>query len=112
MESSSSGGPLDRLEDVMEFRHWLTPETDRGCALMAAAYLDDQLSELLLSRFVDDTKLKSELFGASQALGSFSSRIDFAYALGMIGPTARKELHIIRKIRNLFGHEPRPISFD
>ena len=32
--------PLDRVAEVFEFRRSLTPETDRGCALMAAAYLD------------------------------------------------------------------------
>jgi hypothetical protein len=35
-----------------------------------------------------------------------------AYALGLIGPNARRELHLIRKVRNEFGHEPKPISFD
>ena len=34
-----------------------------------------------------------------------------AYLLGLIGPAARRNLHLIRKIRNAFGHNPSPINF-
>jgi DNA-binding MltR family transcriptional regulator len=101
-----------KLDEVFEFRKTLTPETDRGCALMAAAYLDSQLEDLLISHFVDDPAAVEELLGQSKPLGSFSSRIDMAYALGLIGLKARRDLHLIRKIRNLFGHDHKPLSFD
>ncbi len=102
----------DKAKAAFEFRRSLTPETDRGCALMAAAYLEDQLAELLTFYFTDDGKVVKELFEPAGPLGTLSSRIDIAYALGLIGPNARRELHLIRKVRNDFGHEPRPISFD
>jgi DNA-binding MltR family transcriptional regulator len=101
-----------KLGEVFEFRKTLTPETDRGCALMAAAYLDSQLEDLLTLHFVDDPAVVEELLGQSKPLGSFSSRIDMAYVLGLIGPKARRDLHLIRKIRNLFGHEHKPLFFD
>jgi DNA-binding MltR family transcriptional regulator len=102
----------ERLDEVTEFRLSLNPETDRGCALMAAAYLDSELEQLIRKYLVDNETVKSELFAHSGPLGSFSSRIDMAYLLGLIGPKGRRDLHLIRKVRNEFGHVARPISFD
>jgi DNA-binding MltR family transcriptional regulator len=79
---------------------------------MAAAYLDSQLTELLRRSFVDDPSIADELLGQSKPLGTFSSRIDLAYALGLIEKSVHRDLHLIRKIRNDFGHVPTPIEFD
>jgi DNA-binding MltR family transcriptional regulator len=103
---------LERREAVTEFRQSLDPETDRGCALMAAAYLDSELEKLLRKYLVNNDAVQSQLFEHSGPLGSFSSRIDLAYLLGLIGRNAHRDLHLIRRIRNEFGHVPRPISFD
>jgi DNA-binding MltR family transcriptional regulator len=96
---------------VFEFRKTLTPETDRGCALMAAAYLDEQLGALLRAVFVD-SKIADELLEQSKPLGTFSSRIDAVFLLGLLSPAQRRDLHLIRKIRNDFGHKPDPITFE
>lgn len=101
-----------RLDEVLAFRHELTSESDRGCALMAAAYLDDQLSLLLKARLIDDPEVAEQLFGHVGALGTFSSRIVMAYMLGLLGDTARRDLNLIRKVRNEFGHVAAPITFD
>lgn len=79
---------------------------------MAAAYLDAQLEKLLKAYFVDDPNVADELLGRSKALSTFASRIDMTYALGFIGPQTRRDLHLIRKTRNLFGHEYRPLTFE
>jgi len=102
----------EKFDEVLQFRQSLSEETDRGCALMAAAYLDSELEKLLSKHFVDNENIKKEMFGHSRPLGSFSSRIDMAYLLGLIGPKAHRDLHLIRKVRNEFGHVPTPISFD
>lgn len=110
-------GILDRKKltgkfaEALRFRHTLTSESDRGCALMAAAYLDLQLYELLKAYFVEDGKVAEGLLGPSRPLESFSSRIDMAYALGLIGRKTRRELHIIRKVRNDFAHKHTHVSF-
>lgn len=101
----------DRAQAVCDFRRTLTPETDRGCALMAQAYLDAQLEELLRRYFVDDAKHTREVLGQSKPLGTFSARVDVAYALGLISLKMHRDLHLIRKIRNDFGHDPSPINF-
>ena len=102
----------ERFDEVFQFRLSLSEETDRGCALMAAAYLDSELEKLLSKHFVNNENIKKEMLGVSRPLGSFSSRIDMAYLLGLVGPKAHRDLHLIRKVRNEFGHVPTPISFD
>jgi|SRR5919202_284920 DNA-binding MltR family transcriptional regulator len=109
--------PLDEyfpqhLREVVEFRTSLSHETDRGCALMVASLLDKKLEDLLRASFVDDSKAIDEILSQSGSLGTFSSRIDAAYLFGLIGPNIRRDLHLIRKIRNLFGHHHLPLSFD
>jgi DNA-binding MltR family transcriptional regulator len=101
----------NKFDEVFEFRQSLTNETDRGCALMAASYLEAELEKLLRKFLVDNDKIKDELFGHSHPLGSFSAKIDIAYLLGLIGPKIQRDLHLIRKIRNDFGHVAAPISF-
>jgi DNA-binding MltR family transcriptional regulator len=103
---------IDSVFDAaLEFRSTLNAETDRGCALMAAAYLDDQLAELLKAYFVDDVVIAQKLLEPTQPLGAFSARIDVAYLLGLLSREEHKALHLIRKIRNDFGHKAQPLSF-
>ncbi len=101
-----------RMKEVMAFRTSITSESDRGAVLMSAAYLDDQLKELLEKRLVEDRKISRRAFDFNGPLGTFSSRIDFAYLLGVIPKNARSDLHIIRAIRNQFAHHAAPLSYE
>ena len=101
-----------RMKEVMAFRTSITSESDRGAVLMSAAYLDDQLKELLEERLVEDKKISRRAFDFNGPLGTFSSRIDFAYLLGVIPKNARNDLHIIRAIRNQFAHHAAPLSYE
>ena len=78
---------------------------------MAAAYLDDRLKALIELRLVSDPKIARRAFDFNGPLGSFSSRIDFAYLLGVIPKNARADLHKLRGIRNSFAHESGPLDF-
>ncbi|HKP48125.1 MAG TPA: MltR family transcriptional regulator [Pyrinomonadaceae bacterium] len=106
------GAEFLRYDEVLDFRQSLNAETDRGCALMAAAYLDAELEKLLRKYLVDNDSVQNEILRQSGPLGPFSTRIDMAYLLGLIGPKARRDLHLIRKIRNQFGHRATPLDFD
>jgi DNA-binding MltR family transcriptional regulator len=69
-------------------------------------------SALVRANLVNDAKACNEVLdNPNGALSTFSSRIEFAYLLGRIGPAARRELHLIRKIRNEFAHDYRPLGF-
>jgi DNA-binding MltR family transcriptional regulator len=102
---------LPYFHEVADFRFSLDQETDRGCALMAAAFLDAELEKLLGRHFVADDTVRKELLSQNGPLGAFSSRIDLAYALGLIGKQARRDLHLIRKIRNDFAHVAKSLQF-
>lgn len=90
----------------------LDAETDRGCALLAAAVVDDRLSELLRDVFVDDPAVVKKLLEDRGSLGNFSSRIDVCFCLGLLPRAARDDLHLVRRIRNDFAHAPRSMTFD
>jgi hypothetical protein len=47
----------------------------------------------------------------SGPLGTFSARIEVAFLCGFIGERAKRDLHLIRKIRNEFAHVPEPLDF-
>jgi hypothetical protein len=91
-------------------------QSDRGCALVAAAILDMSLLRLLL-----DMRLRIDLtegdiselfFERHSSLASFSSKIDISFALNIISRDEMKELDVIRRIRNSFAHSVAQISFN
>jgi hypothetical protein len=108
-------GELARAKELAKnaiaFRPQLTTESDRGCALLASAYLDDLLAQLLVAHLVDSPTTSTRVVGQSGPLGAFSARIDMAFLLGLIGRGAHHDLHMIRKIRNLFAHRPFSLAF-
>jgi hypothetical protein len=107
--------PADFMEkqqkNAMAFRKALLCESERGCALFAAAYLDHSLSDLLYVSLVANKKIENDLFEGTAPLASFSSRIKMAYYLGFISPPCRRDLDIIRGIRNDFAHKLDADSF-
>ena len=94
---------------VQSFRKALTSESDRGCVLLAAAYLDKSLSDLLYVSLVENKNIEKDLFDGTAPLATFSSRIKLAYYLGLISEACRRDLDTIRRIRNDFGHDPEMI---
>lgn len=99
-------------EEVIAFRAALTAESDRGCALFAAAYLDASLSDLLYVSLVSSKKIEDDIFKGTAPLATFSSRIKMAYYLGLISPACRRDLDIIRSVRNDFAHKLEANSFE
>lgn len=103
---------LDQLKKVQAFRSALTKESDRGCALLATSFLDNALSDLLYVSLVHDKKIEKELLKGTAPLATFSARINMSYYLGKICNSSKSDLHIMRRIRNQFGHNPEIISFE
>ena len=86
-------------------------ETDRGAAVLAASYVENQLKLLLLAKATNGDAAK-ELFQASGPLSSFSQCITCAYAFGFIREGQHNDLNYIRQIRNYFAHHPIKASFE
>lgn len=101
-------GPLG---EILEFRIALQVESDRATALMAAAFLEDYLSKLISCFMVENSLVSREIFAHNGPLGTFSAKIDIAYMLALISPAVRKDLHLLRKIRNEFAHTAKPLEF-
>jgi hypothetical protein len=81
-------------------------ESDRGMVLILSGFLEEVLLQLLLSFFAADADRQTLADGAGSPLASLSSRIALSHALGLIDDDDRKELGLIRNIRNDFAHEP------
>lgn len=52
-----------------------------------------------------------DLTGKMMPIGTFSSRITLAYAIGLITSEEAKDLHRMREIRNRFAHRLNGLSF-
>src|SRR5262245_59615110 len=87
------------------FLHEFAKESDRGAALVAAAMLDERLKEILSAFLVTSKASEDLLEGFTAPLGTFSARASAAFAMGLLQENEFKEITLIRKIRNEFGHE-------
>lgn len=91
----------------------LRSESDRGVALLGAAYLDTALKSLLEASLAGGRAVADKLLNIPDApLGTFSARIAMAYGLGHIGPNYFQALESIREIRNVFAHFRRSLTFE
>ena len=107
------GVPENLVEiEVLEFRRELTNETDRGAALFAAAHLDERLGAVLSAFLVADEAVAKPFFSGTGALATFSARIDMVYLVGLVPASVRRELHLVRKIRNDFAHSAKALHFN
>jgi DNA-binding MltR family transcriptional regulator len=115
--------PLDSAS-LREALTKFTKQTDRGCALVAAAWVDDALEECVrvILRTEEEpnedptTKLKvkrtaEELLQPEGPLGSFASRSKMVYMLGLVEQFEFNDLDIIRRVRNDFAHVRQNLRF-
>lgn len=83
---------------------------DRGLILALSAFAEDALGDLL-SAFMLPCEASTQLIsGFNAPLGTFSSRIKAAYALGLVTKEQFQDLERLRKIRNEFAHTWKPID--
>jgi Mannitol repressor len=95
---------FDKRTKVWEL---LYEESDRGCVLVSASFLDENLKNLLKQilkrKKLSNNKIK-DLTNANGPLGTFSSRIVMSYVFDIISCEVYENLEIIRAIRNDFAH--------
>ena len=101
-----------KREQWNEFLEEFQAESDRSCAVLGAAFLDEHLRTLLEAFFVDDPRRIADLFdGAATPLSGFAAKTQMAYALGFLSLGEFRDLDLIRKIRNEFAHDLHGVSF-
>jgi DNA-binding MltR family transcriptional regulator len=104
---------------TMDLEHLLgslQTESDRTAIVVCASILDDALVEMIKQQRMQrrtEKELKAlRLFTYDGPLGSFSVRINAAYALSLIDEPTRAELQDLREMRNACAHSPKPISLE
>jgi hypothetical protein len=80
-------------EDTARVLESVANESDRGCALIVGAWLDEVVRELVASRLSPESDLKALFNGPSAPSGSFSSRILVAHCLGLIEKSEQQSLN-------------------
>jgi mannitol operon repressor len=100
------------MNELSEFLYEFNKESDRGATLNVAAVLDDWLQNILEAFFVDNKSAKDLIGGFNAPLGTFASKATAAHALGLIQDNEFREITLIRKIRNEFGHSWKGVNFD
>lgn len=84
---------------------------DRAAAIVATAFLEEQLTEAIKLMLVDEPKITKSLFKGSGALAALSTKIDLGFLLRMYGRRSHRQLVTIKDIRNKFAHGARPVTF-
>jgi len=102
---------LSTAEDLAKFVDELHRETDRGLPLVGAALIDDRLTETLRAFFCEAPSSKRLLDDGNAPLGTFSSRTEACYSLGLIDDFEYAEIGLIRKVRNEFAHAKHGMRF-
>jgi hypothetical protein len=92
------------LKDFTVFLEQLRKESERGEVMISASVLDDLLRKTVEAFLVVGGSAEKLLTGFNAPLGSFSSRIEAAHALGLISDEEFHDANVIRKIRNEFAH--------
>lgn len=100
------------IQQLASFMDEFNKESDRGASLVAASMLDERLEDILSNYLVDTPTSKDLISGFNAPLGTFSARAAVALSLGLIQENEYKEITLIRKIRNEFGHGWKSISFE
>lgn len=112
LPNENTATELAKLTEFKNFRMSLSQESDRGSVLMAAAFIEDKLGQLLESFFVDNKKVRERILKGNGPLATFSTKIDLAFLLGLIPENILNDLHKLRKIRNEFAHNASPLNFE
>ncbi|HZE54237.1 MAG TPA: DUF4145 domain-containing protein [Bradyrhizobium sp.] len=101
-------------EEFNKFRDEILGPSDRASAIIGAAYVERFLICLVQGKMKTLTKKESDaLFFEDKAiLKTLSARIEIAAALDAISKEQKAALNSIRRVRNVFAHAVRPITFE
>lgn len=105
--------PIEQLS--AESQQWfdvLNDESDLAVILVASSFLDACLGSILNRKLIDSSVSKKLLDPRNGALGTYSSRADACYALGLIQKSLYKDLQKIAEIRNEIAHYHLALSFE
>ena len=86
--------------------------SDRSVAIISAARLQNALEQLILTALpCKGGTSREELYSRDGPLSSFYAATILAAALDLIDEQTKRQLNIVRNIRNAFAHAAKPIGF-
>lgn len=87
--------------------------SDRAVAVLAGSIVETYLTRLVRHHLHDpDGKVWAQRAHPSGPFGSFALKIDLAFMVGLISEEARKDLIVIKDVRNRFAHDLDVSGFD
>jgi hypothetical protein len=107
LKKYGAGDPTRDDIEALEIELYAGP--DRAAAVVLGALAENSLAKLIRNKMRADGI--EELFKPSGLLGDFAAKIQIGYALQLFGAQTRKDLNIIRHLRNQFAHSRMPIEF-
>lgn len=100
------------VADVLVAREYMPNAEDRAVGVIEATKVEDSLVSAIRRKFVELIPSEDdELFSGTAPISTFSAKIKICYAMGIIGKNTRRDLEIIRHIRNAFAHSAKPLWF-
>jgi len=97
---------------VNTFAATLFGEDDRGVIILCAGSLEDALEAQLVHNMPHlSADEKDRLFDYVGPIGTYSSRIQVAHAMGLISKQVSQKLNMVREIRNVGAHSCKKIDF-
>ena len=104
---------LPTTEQIGRYHELVLLESDRGAAIMMAAFVELGLKDAIRSRIADpgDTIAHQWFDGDTAPFGSFAAKIQLGRALGIYGPVMHGQLTTIKNVRNQFAHCAVPVDF-
>ncbi len=93
------------MDDLNRFQSLVRSQDDRGLVLSLGAFAEDTLGRLLLVYLREGEQSKALVEGFNAPLGTLSTRIKAAHAMGLLTRAQYQDLEISRKIRNAFAHD-------
>lgn len=91
----------------------LSGESERMHMILLGSTIDDILADYIKASLPGplNSDDRSNLYGFDGPLGTFGSRTLFALAMGIIDRDARKQIDIMRSIRNAAAHATQKIDY-
>jgi hypothetical protein len=117
MKTSRTKQAINEIEAIERSHDWFGlakeshADSDRGCTLLIAAFLEAHLEELLRSVLIQRKSAVDPLFNYPGPLSTFSAKIRLSYCLRLVHDYEYRDLMRIQKIRNRLAHELHGISF-
>lgn len=99
--------------DPHEYKTHVEGESDRASIMLTAGVLEKYIVYVLNQHMPTiNSDERAAIFQFEGPCGSFSSRIKMAQALGILNRRQRKQLDLIRVMRNVCAHAHPVITFD